>query len=208
MQIKSLPIFKKIQSLLKRQNKQAENQNPQLNQPGNLNLLSKNIYTPPKVIQQKSAIITTSKIIVILLQAGFLAVLAYNYKVQKDLVEIENEITQYEQALEEKAKTEETINTILLQTTKYKEIEATRDTYADKINLIYNQLLPQVELVDLVINNPKNIQMEILSQDALTISLLISKYLESGEIEQIIIRTARLSTRRNEFSAELQIDFK
>ncbi len=149
-----------------------------------------------------------AKITVVLVQGIFLCVLFYNFKLQKDLIAIEKEIVANEQQLSTQAKEEKLITTLLVQTSNYKKLKEERITVSDKINLIYNGIPNDIKLASLTLNNSNDIDIDVQAKEVLSISLLINKYLESETIDHITIKSARLSTRDNSFSAELLIDFK
>ncbi|MFZ5424493.1 MAG: hypothetical protein ACOZAO_01715 [Patescibacteria group bacterium] len=182
-------------------------QNQAQNQRQSPNLLNQNSFESDFVTKSHRQIISASKLMIIVVEIAFVLALALNATADNSVAKLQLEVSDRQDVVTGKILVEQKTNHIVQKLNKYTTQKNSRKLLGNRIDFLLNTLPGELKVEELAITEEQTI-MKLEAESALSFSLLINKYFESGLVEQIILNSARLNTSSNTFIVDIELVFK
>ena len=188
---------------------QNQNQNQVLSQRKRQspNLLNQNSFESDFVTKSHRQIISASKLMIIVVEVAFVLALGLNATTDNEVAKLQVEVSDRQDVVVGKREIENRVNHIVKKQNKYITQKNSRKLLGNRIDFLLNTLPGELKVLEMSVTEDET-TLKLEADTALSFSLLINQYFESGLVEQIILNSARLNTSADTFVVDIELVFK
>ncbi len=135
-----------------------------------------------------------------------------NFITNKQLDAVEHRVTELESNLLEKSSIYEQSRQVHKQIERYKAVDSNRLLYNKRTEELISLLPPSVEVKSLVLKSGDTTSLVMLTKlevnDALSVALLINRFLEVPDVEHVVLSSASLLTYKDSYEVALEVGMR
>jgi len=186
------------------QNQKQTTQNQPLRSP---NLLNSSIYQTSLSSRTNSTFTLISKIIIILLELLFVISLVIENYIDKKITTMQEQVGVLEKNLQDKTSDIKKIENTIESINTYKQLRAKRPILSENINTVLSSI-PNSTVLKHVKAQTDSVSISVDSGSPLDVALIISKFLENKDVQQIILNKVEFDVAKNLYSSDISVEFK
>ncbi len=199
-----------LQKLIKpRQSQELSQNQPQSPSP---NLLNYRFTDTSFLASNQNQIINLFRYPILTIQIVFILVVIANFITNKQLDAVEHRVTELESNLLEKSSIYEQSRQVHKQIERYKAVDSNRLLYNKRTEELISLLPPSVEVKSLVLKSGDTTSLVMLTKlevnDALSVALLINRFLEVPDVEHVVLSSASLLTYKDSYEVALEVGMR
>ncbi len=203
-----------MKDLLQKIIKPRQSQEPSQNQPQSQspNLLNYRFIDTNFIVTDQDKIVKLFRYPIILIQMGFILTIIANFIVNNQLDSAEQRVTTLEYQLLEKASVYEKSRQVHKQIEKYKAVDSSRLVFGKRAEELISLLPSSVDVMSLGLKPGDSTTFAMLikleTTDALSVALIINRFLEVTDVEQVILNSASLVAYRGSYEVTLEVGMR
>lgn len=170
------------------------------------NLLRESYYEKPIISKSYAIVINLTKIIIITTEIFFISIIAFNSSVDTSTLKLQSDISILSTEVDSYKETELVVQDTINRIEHYKKIKEGQKPTADRIEKTLNNIPNDVILTNFSFKEDA-FQLNVETIKPLSLSLMISTYLEMELTEEIIIKSVNLVPRTGVYETVFEGSF-
>ncbi len=176
------------------------------------NLLNYRFTDTNFLVSNQDQIIKLFRYPILAIQIVFIIIVIANFITNKQLNAAEGRISVLEANLLEKSDIYEQSRQVQKQIDRYKAVESTRLVYNKRAEELISLLPQSVDVKSLTLKRGDTTSLVMLTKlevsDALSVALLINRFLEVPDVEHVVLSSASLLTYKNSYEVALEVGMR